>query len=425
MKNTLFLASVIATMGTADALAQCDVTPIAVSSVTTEPRTPPFGPGATAVFTADGGAGQTAEGVPFDVRVTVVSGELREFRVAGDDMAFRADQLGAIQLRIEHIDAEGELVAVCPDLIYSDLEAGTVLERLTIDTALIASYSLSGDTVLEVEPVLPALTQITPDSESEICDAGEPRCAARVQHVALSSFEVGFAVLPNSDTVPNRTFTIDGDGDAVTFGDDVVVCGDGVVEGSEVCDDGNDDATDGCTPSCFLSDGAACSDAAECVSRMCPGGFCEGLCGNGRVDPGEPCDGGDDCTSDCRLALGAECTTGSVCVSGICSGSSNTCAECELAATCGTEFTCTDERCVAIPGTDAGPGDAGPDDAGPDDAGVDDGGLDAGGSDAAVADAGTSPTVSGVAGGGCSAAGSSPGGLLLLLGMLLWTRRNA
>lgn len=58
-------------------------------------------------------------------------------------------------------------------------------------------------------------------------------------------------------------------------------CGDGVVEGSELCDDGNADDTDACDNRCVPS-----------------------TCGDGVVDPGEECDDGntnddDACTNDC------------------------------------------------------------------------------------------------------------------------------
>lgn len=50
----------------------------------------------------------------------------------------------------------------------------------------------------------------------------------------------------------------------------VGVCGDGIIQGSEQCDDGNNVDGDGCSSSCKL----------------------ESLCGNGILDPGEQCDSG-------------------------------------------------------------------------------------------------------------------------------------
>ena len=49
------------------------------------------------------------------------------------------------------------------------------------------------------------------------------------------------------------------------------ICGNGLLETGEECDDGNDVDTDGCTNRCT-----------------------DGPCGNGKIDPGEECDLGDD-----------------------------------------------------------------------------------------------------------------------------------
>src|SRR5437868_1023007 len=65
------------------------------------------------------------------------------------------------------------------------------------------------------------------------------------------------------------------------------VCGDGIVEGTEVCDDGNVASGDGCN--------------ADCTSIE--------ACGNGIVDVGEQCDdgnaqNGDGCENNCQLSAG-------------------------------------------------------------------------------------------------------------------------
>jgi len=63
-------------------------------------------------------------------------------------------------------------------------------------------------------------------------------------------------------------------------------CGNGVVEGVEECDDGNREDNDGCTTNCLITT----------------------LCGNGVVDQGETCDDGntldgDSCSSDCMIMV--------------------------------------------------------------------------------------------------------------------------
>ena len=122
-------------------------------------------------------------------------------------------------------------------------------------------------------------------------------------------------------------------------------CGNGVVEGNEVCDDGNEDETDACTSLCRLPSpycgdgnvdpGETCDDGnsddedaclSNCQSAVCgddhtwdgveqcddgnlqPGDGCSPgcqvespTCGNGMLDPGEPCDDGNDSNDDSCL----------------------------------------------------------------------------------------------------------------------------
>jgi fibro-slime domain-containing protein len=77
-------------------------------------------------------------------------------------------------------------------------------------------------------------------------------------------------------------------------------CGDGKVEGSEGCDDGNTKPNDGCSPTCHFE--PSCSSTA---------GTCTSKCGDGLV-VNEGCDdgntnSGDGCSSDCKVESGWEC----------------------------------------------------------------------------------------------------------------------
>ncbi len=82
------------------------------------------------------------------------------------------------------------------------------------------------------------------------------------------------------------------------------VCGDGVVDGSEECDDGNATSTDGCTDSCIISTGYTCTGSpSNCVP----------VCGDGLVIGGEACDdmnttAGDGCNATCAVESGYTCT---------------------------------------------------------------------------------------------------------------------
>lgn len=82
------------------------------------------------------------------------------------------------------------------------------------------------------------------------------------------------------------------------------VCGNKEREGTEQCDDGNNDSGDGCSPACRVEPG-------------CPvdGGACKSVCGDGMIlptDTDQECDDGntadgDGCTADCRVEAGYQC----------------------------------------------------------------------------------------------------------------------
>lgn len=85
-------------------------------------------------------------------------------------------------------------------------------------------------------------------------------------------------------------------------------CGNGVAEGSEQCDDGNNDSGDGCSPFCR-------------EEPVCPaaGGACSTACGDGLLLPvdianGQQCDdgntqSGDGCSATCKIESGYTCPT--------------------------------------------------------------------------------------------------------------------
>ncbi|MBX3246339.1 MAG: DUF4215 domain-containing protein [Myxococcales bacterium] len=75
------------------------------------------------------------------------------------------------------------------------------------------------------------------------------------------------------------------------------VCGDGVVLGAEQCDDGNTENGDGCSDGCAFEAGWDCSGTPL---------VCTEICGDGLVVGDEPCDGGGEsptCNPDCTPAV--------------------------------------------------------------------------------------------------------------------------
>ena len=117
---------------------------------------------------------------------------------------------------------------------------------------------------------------------------------------------VGFCVAPADDFEP-----------------ETVRCGDGLIGGTEECDDGNDDDSDACLNACTVAvcgDGVArtdiepneegyeaCDDGNEEQRDLCLTDCIAASCGDGFLGPGEGCDDGnlnddDDCNSMCQIA---------------------------------------------------------------------------------------------------------------------------
>lgn len=108
------------------------------------------------------------------------------------------------------------------------------------------------------------------------------------------------------------------------------VCGNGIVEPTEQCDDGNDDNQDGCNVICMLP-----------------------MCGNGVLELGEQCDdnlatGSVGCTTDCRfITCGnkiTEKTNGEECDDGN-HEAGDGCSPCCLFEKCGNSIIDPGEQC--------------------------------------------------------------------------------
>lgn len=132
------------------------------------------------------------------------------------------------------------------------------------------------------------------------------------------------------------------------------ICGDGEVNGTDACDDGNGANGDGCENDCTFTctsdsecdDGAICNGAERCSPTMrvceagtaladgttcadggCRGGSCAPLgCGNGALEGGEDCDDanlidGDGCENDCTYSceMDTDCDDGDPCTGEACS----------------------------------------------------------------------------------------------------------
>jgi fibro-slime domain-containing protein len=86
-----------------------------------------------------------------------------------------------------------------------------------------------------------------------------------------------------------------------------IVCGDGVVEAGEACDDGDTTGMNGCSADC-----TTVTPGFSCPPMGGPCSTASALCGNGTIDPGEGCDDGntassDGCSSSCQVENGWTC----------------------------------------------------------------------------------------------------------------------
>ena len=86
----------------------------------------------------------------------------------------------------------------------------------------------------------------------------------------------------------------------------IAICGDGVVDPGEGCDDHNNVNGDGCSATCGIESGYACSGSPS---------VCTTVCGDGIVAGGEVCDDGNNkpcgtCNATCTAAIVASPATG-------------------------------------------------------------------------------------------------------------------
>ncbi len=175
---------------------------------------------------------------------------------------------------------------------------------------------------------------------SEVCDDGNITGGDGCD--ANCGLEVGYGCL--DDTNP-----MDGICDTAGAGSVATVCGDSIVIGAEVCDDGNTAAGDGCDATCLLEPGYVCTDDSNPMDGTCDTGGPGTVvmtCGNGIIDANEVCDdanvvSGDGCTANCALEPGYGCLDDTNPMDGIC----DTAGAGSVVLTCGNGVVDGNEIC--------------------------------------------------------------------------------
>ncbi|MDQ3340359.1 MAG: DUF4215 domain-containing protein [Myxococcota bacterium] len=137
------------------------------------------------------------------------------------------------------------------------------------------------------------------------------------------------------------------------------VCGDGLVEGNEMCDDGNDVDTDSCNNVCSqpgCGDGVinfdeACDDGNDVEGDGCDTNCTQSFCGNGIKDATEACDdsntvSGDGCDVNCKATAcgNGAMSTGEVCDDGNSVDGDGCDSNCTVTG-CGNDIVGANEQC--------------------------------------------------------------------------------
>lgn len=134
-------------------------------------------------------------------------------------------------------------------------------------------------------------------SSGEFCNAAfvcEPRPADAGVDSATGDSSTGDSATADSSTGDSAT----GDSATGDGGDAGATCGDGIVGGTEECDDGNMSEDDACLNNCHLACGDGVVNAIEACDTAIAAGS-PGACPTG-------CDDGDACTTDSLSGMGCD-----------------------------------------------------------------------------------------------------------------------
>lgn len=165
------------------------------------------------------------------------------------------------------------------------LADGTVCTREGIEAPLICleglcTNSRCGDGQLDLRPKQDGSAEICDDGNDEGSDGCEPDCTETVRCMAdedcadpeiaclegVCDMESGECSIAES---ADGASCVDGDNSGMCIGGLCVAagCGNGTMEAGEICDDGNTDAKDGCSPFCKPE----CLDNNACQQDVCLG----------------------------------------------------------------------------------------------------------------------------------------------------------
>ncbi len=154
----------------------------------------------------------------------------------------------------------------------------------------------------------------TPTQTPTFTHTSTPTYTSTPTHTPTNTHTPTHTPTPTNTYTPTQTFT------------PTPFCGNGLTEGPEQCDDGNNIDGDCCSSTCiFEPNGSACADDGEvCTNDICNG---QGACMHPNLPNNSPCDDSDVCTNE------------TVCMTGQCVGGTQ--------VVCNDEDTCTEDTCDA------------------------------------------------------------------------------
>lgn len=181
---------------------------------------------------------------------------------------------------------------------------GSLLDSSAIALKLKQSADTNGDAILTDAEMRISFTQILKGvrAQQQAHDVNEDGAVNRADVVAaqtafrsLRGAACGNGLREAGETCDDGA-TVAGDGCSATCSLELgyactaatpnvcrTVCGDGLIRGSETCDDGDTDAGDGCSNVCVVEDGYSCSNTpSECHNLVCINGIDDD--GDGGID---------------------------------------------------------------------------------------------------------------------------------------------
>ena len=313
---------------------------------------PPFGPPSIATHPA--AAVQASAAVAADLFGTPVDAGL-----ATDDTAHKCQkEIIKIVQKCEHARL-GEFNR-CK---RGGLRGGTITDAATLRDACLGTGQLQPDPKgkINAQCVLKPQTKIASKcvSKGVALDDAFPGCNTTTQNGLTLC--VDHRIRCRTCELLNATDGLTRDCDLMDDGNDgnqscsePTTCGDGVVDGAEVCDDGGTAPGDGCDSACQVEPGYVCAGQPSA---------CATVCGDGVIAGAEACDdgdaaSGDGCSATCQIEPGYSCAgEPSVCSAGCGDGviaGSETCDDGGTVSGDGCDATCQTEtgyQCAGQPST--------------------------------------------------------------------------